>query len=330
MTNTKEKITKEPIALPDIKSVRIYAQSMYHKGVAQNFFEPIDTQSESYRQLIDKLRQTEVKLGDSPFVRKDRPLPEALGLMMCFQTVNFCYTYPSTCQEYTYTQNTKSLPGALGLFTAMAESDVRWNDIHELKKLTQKQWTALAQITPKNPLFLGEHRYTKFLSLAQSFSKLFGETKIDQCLAQTNYDLDKLIPVIKSTGLFEDPLLKRGQLLVRALHSNLIGHGNPGIKNLEMLTVMGDSRLPQLLYNTGVLTLSPETKKRLTDHEILPSGDPLIDCLRGAAVHIGAYIARDLRLSEAETDSRMWWLATQMNKAGKMTTPSMLALRDMF
>ncbi|KAK6428359.1 hypothetical protein LTR95_015496, partial [Oleoguttula sp. CCFEE 5521] len=66
--------------------------------------------------------------------------------------------------------------------------------------------------------------------------------------------------------------LKRAQIFVADLWAAFGGRGYGQFDDIEQLTMFADYRVPQMLYNLGVLQYSPPLSARISRHEEVPPG----------------------------------------------------------
>ena len=107
------------------------------------------------------------------------------------------------------------------------------------------------------------------------------------------------------------PLYKRAQIIVSDLHHSLGGQGWGRFTDIERLTLFADNLVPHVLRWSGALVHHPDLARRITDGELLTSGEPAEVELRAVAVHatelvVGELAARGRQESAAAVDHRLW------------------------
>jgi hypothetical protein len=286
------------------------------------------------KQLIPSLRsfQEQIKSGSIPSKDVCELSPEnELGFRLFLDTINFCYQDPVSGQEYVYKdKGEKPIRRTYGLMTAMKESRINWGDTSEVSKLTPQKWSEIVQLRENDKFYLGEERGKRISRFATQLSQK-GFENISQFISFNGYDSNKILGGLMESGFFDDEFLKRAQLAVRDLDTVLKERFDAKINGTEKLTVMADYRLPQLMYNTGTITLlSDSFVGRLLNRDIIRSGSREELALRAATIVVGEKISKLMGITEADVDLLLWMLAVKMGKSNEMLIPHMLVPTDKY
>jgi DNA replication protein DnaC len=119
--------------------------------------------------------------------------------------------------------------------------------------------------------------------------------------------------------LFDDEFLKRLQIVITWLADIAQTTEEIFDDKSNALTIMADYRLPQVLINDGVITISDEVRAKLTFQLI----DTDVErTLRAVTIVACEEIAKLLGISTTAVDRALWQRSQYLIKSGRMTAPS--------
>ena len=255
---------------------------------------------------------------------------DELGLNLFFNTINFCFKDPTSGNEYQYTsRDGHHLKRTTAFITALAESGLAWNDLHQISALTIEEWTAMIQLGEQNPLYLGTERNERITGFARYLLDRGHATALGFIQAN-DFDCLKLLQVFIDSGYFKDDFLKRAQVALKMIDTLTLRRLDRGLNGMQALTCMADYRLPQVFYNLGAIVLSPALKERLTRQQPLISESREELALRASVIAIAEQLAGLMKISEAEVDTLLWETSQHMARVGEMTIPHMLVATDKY
>jgi hypothetical protein len=253
-----------------------------------------------------------------------------LGLSLFFNSVNFCYREPFSGKEYRYTtRDGRPLIRTAAFFTALAESDLDWNDLNLVAALSPASWLELTQLGENNILFLGLERRARIVGLANFLIGMGIETVLG-FIETNNLDSLKITQALIDSNFFKDEFLKRAQVALKMMDSVLEVRDGRGLNGIDLLTCMADYRIPQVFYNLGAVKLSPDLEGQLTRLEPVLSGSRVELALRATVIVIGLQLAKLMGINEAEVDTLLWEFSQKMDKAGQTKIPHMVVATDKY
>ncbi len=274
--------------------------------------------------------RSEMGEGKDPFANEELPPEQELGLNLFLNVVNFCFQDPETGMEYRYTgKNGNIILRSTGLKSAMAESGINWGSFSEVSGMTHGHWKRITQTGPENPLFLGAERGRRIARFAE-YLLIRGFPTPESLIENCGYDTEKLLGILDESGFFDDLFMKRSQLTVHIFDNVLKRRFDRGLSGTDKLTVMADYRLPQILYNSGVIELSPSLSKKLETGVKINPDSREENALRAATVVVGERLAHLMGIQETEVDMLLWVLARKLDKEGRMRIPHMLVSTDKY
>ena len=282
--------------------------------------------------LIIKLQEfkAQPKKVQDHFANESLSPENELGLNLFLNVVNFCYKDPYTKKDYTYIDKKgKRFSRSTGLKTAMDESGVNWGDTKEVARLTPEKWAEIIQLNNNEEFYLGAERGKRIAGFATTLY-ISGFGSVTDLLTFVNYDTEILLPSFKRTGFFADEFEKRSQLSVNMMNGVLKRRFATEFKGMDTLTVMSDYRLPQLMYNFGIIELSGSLEEKLLKEEIIETGSPAEVALRAATIVIGGEVSKIMNIPEGEVDSLLWTTAFDFARNGKFLIPHMLVPTDKY
>ena len=258
------------------------------------------------------------------------PVEQELGVNLFLDVINFCYKDPYSGHEYAYT-NPGQFKRATGLLQALVDSGVDWNDFSKVSAISAKQWTEIVQLSPNNPMYLGEERGERLVKMADYLLSQGIPTMTD-LLDSIDYDAINLVEFLQDTGLFIDEFQKRSQLAARMVSNVLTRRQMTPLSGVENLTVMADYRIPQVFYNLpGVVTIkSDDLLYNLVYDVPLDPGSREEQALRATSVTIGKTVAEKMGVMEADVDGYLWGLSQEMVKRGEMSIQHMMVATDAY
>lgn len=278
-------------------------------------------------QLLKKIQKTK---DYNSFAISGISLKEEISLNLFFDTVNFCFTNPKTHMRYRYLDDKrKDFQGSFGLFKSLANANIHWSNLQEVSKLNQSRWQKITQITNDRTLFKGRSRYLRIVGVARYLlSKNILNTY--DLIKYCNFDATKIVAFLSKSGYFNDPFLKRAQVCTNRISKILARRNYILLKNIKSLTCMADYRIPQLLYNTYTIEISPELKTSLISEIPLKVDSREESALRASVVVVGEMLSKILKISEAEVDSLLWQLSKKMLDQKLFKIPPMLVTTDRY
>jgi hypothetical protein len=256
---------------------------------------------------------------------------QEIGLNLFMNAINFCYQDPESRNEYHFVSKSGDVvKRATGMLTALAESGVDWNSFAEVEKITPDQWLSISQISETNKIYLGKERQERIVGLAKYLRSLGLNTTTD-FFELTDGNALQIVNLLDKSGFFADIFKKRSQLAARMISEVCAKKMDFSLYDIDKLTVMADYRLPQVLYNLGVVVLEDESllSKLCTGEEILPGSREEI-ALRASSIVVGKILSESMGKTESEIDGLLWGLSQKMVKNNEMKIPHMIVATDAY
>jgi hypothetical protein len=208
-------------------------------------------------------------------------------------------------------------------YTALSEAAVEWESPAQVACLSLSDWYSIIQTNDDENLFDLQSRFQRIMK----FSEYLVRHKISHIseLVPICHDANKLLKLLLDTELFEDEFLKRAQVTITLTNNLMLKYDLEPVKYIDKLSLMADYRLPQLLYNCGVLRF---VNLAILDHilkrEFVPANSVTERTLRAAVIVIGEQLAEDLGAAEYQIDQLLWKYAQERITRDMMPIPSML------
>lgn len=243
---------------------------------------------------------------------------QKIGLTLFFGVINYCYVEPRSGIEYAYHINGQRHRRSAAFTQALIEAGMPWDQPSAIADMSYATWRKILHLDQAGVVLFDEEgriqrlrQFGDYLQTAVATFDNFFERYPD---AQSIYEL--LMP----SGLFEDEFLKRLQVVIAwladiARSANLRFNGAT-----DSLTVMADYRLPQVLIQEGVITISDEIRAQL--------GAELRDiqteyAIRAATITAGESIASIAGMTTTEVDRALWQRSQSLIESGTMNAPAM-------
>lgn len=255
-------------------------------------------------------------------IEKARAEPDReLGLYLFFGVVNYCFKHPFTLKEYLYiSPDGVTINRSRALLEALRVALIDWSNTRAVSQISPLQWQTIAH-SSETELYDFEGRYRRIVAFGKYLNCLGIEKTQEICSLN---GVDEIFRLLTQSGLFDDPFLKRAQLTTAQLiEHRALREGRE--QDFGAFSVMPDYRIPQLLYNMGVIHLKdPSLRERLIKWKVLEPDSAAEQTLRGAAVAVGQMLAEDLGISPAMIDALLWQLAQKYLGSHPCPIPHML------
>ncbi|HJY98977.1 MAG TPA: queuosine salvage family protein [Patescibacteria group bacterium] len=253
-----------------------------------------------------------------------------LGLNLFLDVVNFCYKDPYSGEEYAYTnKDGKVVKRATGLKEAMLQSGFAWGNTYDVSHMENGDWGNIVQLEQNPHFYLGAERGKRIMFFARILRDI-GFSKASDLVEFCDYDVGRALFFLGRSGYFTDEFEKRSQLAVGMMNSVLVRRFSKNFEGMETLTVMADYRLPQVMYNAGLIRLNPGLLETLNSQKIIETGSKEERALRAATVVMGKRLSGVMGIPEAEVDTHLWMLSQKMAKENELTIPHMIVATDKY
>ncbi|MEI7917974.1 MAG: queuosine salvage family protein [Candidatus Saccharibacteria bacterium] len=247
-----------------------------------------------------------------------------IALTLLFGCVNYCYVNPIDQKEYKYNYDGIVLYRSSAFVNALINSGLDWSNFNLISNLTYEEWSRLLQLSDDNTLYNADVRFDTIKTFAKYLSH------VDLNNFYDIYDsFEDVYQLLVSSGLFNDLFLKRIQISLSMI-DQLAKRYHVEFSSEIKLSAMADYRLPQVLYNYGVLHINEELKDKLVSHSPIISGDSSEVELRAWTVIICEIIAKKLNISESQVDGMIWNLSQKLIIKNEQLIPAMLVMTDSY
>lgn len=248
------------------------------------------------------------------------------GLYLFFGVVNYCFTHPYTLTQYSFSSaKGKQLRGSKALLAALGDTQIDWSFANGTIDITPDIWQKSLQVSSERGLFEFERRRKRIIEFSNYLTGL-GVTRIRDDFHRLSVD-EVFLLLIKS-NLFDDPFLKRAQLTTAHLMECSATLRN-SVPDLAGFGVMADYRIPQLLYNLGVIEFaSASLRQRIINLKVVEPNSPEERALRASSVYVGHKLATDLGVRPAAIDALLWHYAQEYVQTHPNAIPHMLVPTD--
>lgn len=243
---------------------------------------------------------------------------EKVGLTLLFSAVNYCYVDPKTGEDYSYIIDGQRYARSSGFLTALMASGLPWGDFAEMARVPRQQWRQILHADDAGVvLFDVDERTARLGAFAGYLATHVGmaDAFFDRYPnAQAVYEL------LINSGMFDDEYLKRLQVALVWLSDAATSAGLHFDVSERAYTAMADYRLPQVLMNEGVITITAAAQgklgRQLLDMEL--EGD-----IRAATIVACEELARQSGYPEVAVDRALWHASQVIIATGGMRVPAM-------
>lgn len=309
-----------------VQQVRAYARDVWNQ--TQHLVQLDEVVYPAFiNELQALLNQSTDSLGAS---QETQTAEQEAALKTYLGVVNYCFVNPHSGQEYLYTSPSGTvIKRTTGFYTALAESGIDWTDSGNVRSVSMDDWHRIMQTKSETRLFQLNQRLTRL----QTFAAYLEQNGIDSIVTflKQNPQAGTFLKLLVESGLFDDPFLKRAQLTVYMVSSGLQKRLGLSIEGLDLFSLMADYRLPQVLYNAGVVKLVDDgLRSALLNNQVIDSDSLYEESLRASVIIVGERLARDLHVTESRLDKVLWELSQQKLKHNQMSIPAMLVPTDRY
>ena len=280
--------------------------------------------------LKQRLEEYQAGRTGNPLSIPSRSPENEIGLILFYNTINFCYRDPATGQDYVFHDRAgQVLKSTAAMMAALLESGLEWNRLDQVAAIKSPQWQQWFQLEAPNVLYLGMQRRERVTGLA-AYLQQQGFTTVMGFIEANQYDVLKLTAALNASGFFEDEFLKRLQVALKRIDGILAERMNHHLEGMHLLTCMADYSIPQLLYNIGVLELNDNLHEQLKQQIPIHPGSREELALRAAVVFIAEPLAKQMGITEAQLNNLLWEYAVSEEAAGRLPIPHMLVATDKY
>ncbi|PAV65351.1 hypothetical protein WR25_24647 [Diploscapter pachys] len=228
-------------------------------------------------------------------------------------TVNFSF-WPDEGQKFDVTWNGKTYTGYFAACAAVNKA------LESGKNVINAKWMVTATLDQVNELFttdsghpipLLEERVKAINDSGRVLLEKWNGTFLS-CVEAANGSAQALLKiVVDNFESFRDVaqfrgktvcILKRAQILVADVHGALEEQHSKGFKDIDILTMFADYRVPQALAYLGVLEYSPELLSKLGPGKRLEAGSEEEVAMRGASIWACELIVREMECLRGEDE----------------------------
>lgn len=276
--------------------------------------------------LVNDLKKT--KNPHNNFITNNMSSVEnTIGLLICMSVMNYCYVNPYTRQPYVYQLGNQKLERSNGFFTALITADVNWSDFTSIKKLSIHDWYHILQTNKDARLFNIKERYYDLQGFVNYLLRNKGFKMIKE-LQDNIFTCEFLFRLLINSGYFKDIFLKRLQVTISLISNLNYELRKKHLQNIELLTAMPDYRIPQVLYNYGIIILNKSLKNKIMNYKVIYSGSVEEVALRASVVVVVQELSILLGECEAFMDNRLWLLSQMKIQNDQFPIPAMLVPSD--
>lgn len=223
----------------------------------------------------------------APFYPQSDDFEEVCLFYLLFNSINYCYfdEHNNRFQDGKYRSSTLA-----GLRITENLEDLK--DPSFLANVDEAYFLG-ELFKAEVPLSLVPERVDAFREIGKfllanpefTFRKLFAKSK------NNAYFISQVIPTLLPT--WRDPFCKRAQLFVGMVYGRFQQESKPFFEGLEDLTVFADYRVPQTLYNMGILNYDTPLRNLIARGKLVPAGSrPEME------IRAGTIVATDLLTEE--------------------------------
>lgn len=206
-----------------------------------------------------------------------------------------------------------------GMMYALYDTGFPWEDNEQMSRITKAQWKKRLNS------FVGEgfpYAEERIVFLSEMAAYLQKKQVHFHRFFQQFPTVDDLYLLLEESKLYQDPFLKRMQMLIGWL-MDIATEDNIAIGDHSMLTGLADYRLPQLFYNIKLIKLSSQEQQMLIRRKKLQLSDIFVQKMRCSTVFLCDYLSKWKGITSAETDRLLWCLSQQMLEEGELPIPAM-------
>ncbi len=271
--------------------------------------------------LVEKIKNRPNKINTNTN-DQNIPINRQLGLIVAYSPIHYCFTNPESKLEYRYNDQGIVLKRSTGFITALKKSNIEWENFSSVKMTTIEEWHSILQTSDESILFELDERLRRLKSLMDYFS-LNGINTFED-FDSKYINAESIILFLLGSGLFNDIFLKRAQVTTYLLNATRKFYELPEYEDISLLTAMPDYRLPQLLYNLGIVKIDENLRNRLSDKTTILKNSNEEILLRASVIVVAEEISKQLKLDEADIDSLMWGFSQDLINSNEMKIPAML------
>lgn len=216
---------------------------------------------------------------------------------LILDSINFCFWNKKKRWEVSYEE--KRYNGYYALALALKSFfEKEKPTLKDFSSISQKKFNSILQ-GGENLQFL-EERWNIVRTVSSEIIKKY--ESFEKMVESSQKIFSFLVPKIAELYSFEDPFLKRAQILA----CDLYGSGLESFEDLEYLTAFADYRVPQILNHFGILEYSECLNKIICSKTLIPSGSKKEKEIRAGTIVAVEYLSQKTGLYPFQVDWALW------------------------
>ncbi|XP_038208371.1 queuosine salvage protein [Zerene cesonia] len=229
--------------------------------------------------------------------------PRAADWVFVVDALNFCFWSKSKEQQWTVDGHTGYCALEAALFRAIKDGyDITNPEYYS--KISREDLSKLFKGDTDAEIPLFQERIDVLHEVGSILLHKYNGT-FETCVQEANKSAAKLLhivvenfPCFRDEAMYKErrvSLYKRAQILVADLWNFFGGTGWGEFKDIDVITMFADYRVPQVLVYFGVLSYSDELMDKLRNDILLPSGSEEEVEIRGCSIHAVELLKKSLQ-----------------------------------
>jgi len=229
----------------------------------------------------------------------------SLDYFLILDSINFCFWNEGKRWEIEYKGKKYNGYYALAL-TLKKFFEERSPNLGYFVDISRKEFNSILQ-EGKNLYFL-EERWEIVKAVSREVIKRYGN--FDNLIKSADKKLSDLVPKIQKLPYFEDPFLKRAQILP----CDVYGSGLTDFEDLDYLTIFADYKVPQILEYLGILEYSDPLNEKINEKILILEDSEEEKEIRAGTIWAVELLKRELnyKFHSFEIDWILWNKAQDM------------------
>jgi len=232
---------------------------------------------------------------------------KSLDYFFILDSINFCF-WTLKGKKWNINYNGKNYDGYFALALALKYFfETKKPDLKYFSQISQKEFNSILQ-GGNNLQFLSK-RWQIVRAVSKEIIKKYGTTK--NLLESTEGKFSQLVPKIKKLPYFQDPFLKRAQILA----CDIYGVGLADFKDPDYLTGFADYKVPQILNYLGILEYSRFLEGKINNKTLIAKDSRQEKEIRAATIWAIELLRKELdnKFYSFEIDWILWNKAQSLN-----------------
>jgi hypothetical protein len=218
---------------------------------------------------------------------------KSLDYLIILDSINFCF-WSKNKKRWEINYNGKKYNGYFALSLALKdffEKNPEKASLDYFSNISYGEFIVI--LRGGNNLQFLKKRFQIVKEVSSEIINKYGSA--EKLVKSAGKNFSNLVGIIKNLSYFNDPFLKRAQILACDIYGAFDGKGSGEFYDLDYLTAFADYKVPQILNYLGILEYSQKLDKKINNKILISSGSAQEAEIRASTIVAVEYLRKALK-----------------------------------